>query len=220
MRSRGKTDGPRWPTDHYVRKLFAVVFVTSCLSAFLAAPAGAASTDVHIVGGAPSPSQVTVNEGDTVTFFNDDDVEHTIFAAGQPRGGPIAPHTGAEFGPFETGGERGTFAYRVDENGPAGTIFVQGPATSTSSSTSTTRAPTTTTVTTTTTTAPTTTTAAPVASTTTSTTVVVVQPGAPKQDSSNLLAVLGGVLLVAGIGGMVLVLERSRRQRRRRSRSE
>ena len=197
---------------HLVRKTFAAIVVASCLLTLLAAPATAASTDVHIVGGAPNPAEVTVDDGDTVTFFNDDDVEHRIFAAGQQRGDPIAPGTSTVFGPFDTGGQRGTFAYNVDENGPAGTIFVRGPAasTSTTSTTATTKPTTTTATTTTTKPATTTTTATTVATTTsvasTTTTLLVVQSDSHKKDSSNSLAVLGFALLVAGIGGLIVAM--------------
>lgn len=175
-------------------------------------PAAAATAEVHIVGGAPDPAQVFVDDGDTVTFLNDDDVAHTIYAAGQPRGNPIPPHTGAEFGPFQTGGQRGTFAYQVDQNGPAGTIIVRGTATSTSSTTTTlpvisTTRPTTTT----TTTAPTTTTTTSTTEQPTTTTTAAGRVTAHKKESSTVLAVLGFVLLVAGIGGLVVVVTRSRR---------
>jgi plastocyanin len=191
--------------------------VAACLLTLLAAPAVAANAEVHIVGGAPNPAEITVDSGDLVTFFNDDDVEHTIFAAGQPRGDAIAPHSGAEFGPFDTGGERGTFAYRVDQSGPAGVVIVRGQATTSApaSTAPASTAPPETTATTTTVTAPTATTgAAPTTVAFDSSTTVTNEVKSGGKDSSNLLAVLGFALLVAGIGGLVVVLERTRRRRR------
>ena len=204
-----------------MRKTSATLVVASCLVALLAGPAHAANADVHIVGGAPSPATVTINEGDTVTFRNDDDVEHTIFALGQPQAAPIPPGGAQEFGPFRTGGEAGRFDYRVDRNGPAGTIFVQGPPPTTTPPTtrpSTTTAPPTTatttpTTTTTTTTAPTTTSATSTSVASTTTTQVASQTEPRDKDTTNRLAVLGFALLVAGMGGMVIALGRSRRRR-------
>ena len=212
-----------WPERKFscVRKTSATVVVASCLVMLLAAPAFAANADVHIVGGAPNPSSVTINEGDTVTIFNDDSVEHTIFAAGRAQAA-IPPGDGHEFGPFQTGGEAGRFDYRVDQNGPAGTIFVQGPAPTTTTTTTrptTTIAPTTTTSTTTT--LPTTTTSESTTTTSststsvesTTTTLAAVQTEPHDKETSNRLAVLGFALLVAGMGGLVIAMQRSRRRR-------
>jgi plastocyanin len=205
-----------------VRTSSAVAVAVSCLLIFLAAPANAATAEMHIVDGAPNPAQLTVDDGDTVMFFNDDDVEHTIFAAGRAYGDPIPPHGSELFGPFSTGGERGTFAYRVDENGASGAVIVRGPATTSPPTTTappratTTTRPTTTTAstaTTATTATTSTTTTTTVESTTTTGAVIVTTPG--KKDSSNILAVLGVALLVAGIGGLVIALERGRRRRAR-----
>jgi hypothetical protein len=44
----------------------------------------------------------------------------------------------------------------------------------------------------------------------------VIQSESPNKDSSDVQAVLGFALLVAGIGGLVVALERSRRRRRTR----
>ena len=198
--------------------------MASCLLTLLvAAPATAANTQVHIAGGAPNPAEVTIDEGDTVTFFNDDDVEHRIFALGQDQSGPIAPGSSLDVGPFQTGGQGGRFDYRVDQNGPAGAVLVRGPATSPTSSTTSTTKPTTTTAkpTTTSTTSTTTSTSTTVATTattdtttttTTTTAVPVAQSDAKKKDSTNILAVLGVALLVAGIGGLIVAMQRSRRR--------
>ena len=210
-----------WPERKFncVRKSLATIVVAWCLLALLAAPAAAANAVVRIVGGAPNPSTVTINEGDTVTIFNDDSVEHTIFAAGRPQA-TISPGDGHEFGPFQTGGEAGRFDYRVDRNGPAGTIFVQGPAPTTAPPTTrptTTTAPTTTT---TTTTLPATTTSTSTTTTSTSTTVesttttlAAVQTEPRDKETSSRLALLGFALLVAGMGGLFIALGRSRRRR-------
>src|SRR5256885_4500555 len=99
MHFHGVIDTRRWLPDRCVRASLAAVVVAIFLITLAPLPAAAATTEVHISGGAPDPAEVTIDEGDTVTFLNDDDVEHQIFAAGQPRGDPIAPHTGAEFGP-------------------------------------------------------------------------------------------------------------------------
>ena len=205
-----------------MRKTVWTVVVASCLLTLLAAAsATAATTQVHIAGGAPNPAEVTIDEGDTVTFFNDDNVEHRIFALGQDQSGPIAPGSSLDVGPFQTGGQGGRFDYRVDQNGPAGAILVREPATSPTSSTTSTTKPTTTTAkpTTTSTTSTTTSTSTTVATTattdtttTTTTAVPVAQSDAKKKDSTNILAVLGVALLVAGIGGLIVAMQRSRRR--------
>jgi hypothetical protein len=46
--------------------------------------------------------------------------------------------------------------------------------------------------------------------------VLAAQPDSKKKDSSNVLAVVGFALLVAGIGGLIVALERGRRRRRSR----
>ncbi len=71
-----------------------------------AGSARAAAGEVHIVNGAPNPSSLTVNDGDTIIIFNDDDDAHAIFAKGQQFGPSIAPHTGGEYGPFNTGAQQ------------------------------------------------------------------------------------------------------------------
>jgi plastocyanin len=199
-----------------VRRIFATVVVASFLVALLAPPARAANVQVRIANGAPTPTQVTVDDGDTVSFVNDDDVGHAIFAQGVQRGETIPPHTtSGPYGPFQTGGQQGNFEYQVDRNGPAGTIVVRGPVTTTS----------TTTTQPTTTTSPFATTVVPpstepqttaLATTTTLSSAsaidgVTVQSGRT-DDSSNRFAVLGLVLLVAGIGGLILVAGSRRRR--------
>jgi plastocyanin len=190
--------------------------VALCLLALLAAPANAATAEMHIVGGAPNPAEITVDEGDSVMFFNDDDVEHTIFADGQPYGDPIRPHGNELFGPFETSGQGGTFAYQVDAGGASGTVIVRGPAATSSSTTATSAPPRTTT---TSTTVPATTEATATTATTLagidSSTAVAAGPKSGKKDSSNVLTVIGFALLAAGVGGLVIAMERSRRRRAR-----
>ena len=192
----------------------------TCLLVFLAAPAHAATAEMHIVDGAPNPAQLAVDDGDTVMFFNDDDVEHTIFALGQPQA-VIPAHDRTTLGPFEPAGAR--FDYRVDDGGAPGVIVVRGPdapppsppppasTTTTTPRTTTTAPPATATTEDTTTTTSTSTTVAAIDSSTS----VAADPKAGKKDSSNLLAVLGFALLAAGVGGLVIALERSRRRRTR-----
>jgi plastocyanin len=100
-----------------------------------AAPASAAQFDIHISGGAPSPSTLTIDPGDTIVYVNDDDVSHTIFADGRPQDDPIPPGGQSnQFGPFDAGGQQATYGYRVDATGPSGTIILRGtvPTTTTS----------------------------------------------------------------------------------------
>lgn len=205
-----------------MRRSIAATAVAACLVALFAAPARAADHTVHIQGGAPNPAHLTVADGDTVVFVNDDGDAHTIFAAGAPRGDSIPPGGTGDFGPFETNGEGGTFAYQVDDGGASGAIVVPKSATTPPPTTPPTVRPTTTTVpattTTTTTTTPPTTTSVPATTTTTAPTFdsKVVVPNPPrKKDSSNVLAVLGFALLAAGLGGLVIAVERSRRRRAR-----
>jgi plastocyanin len=200
-----------------VRRTFATIAVATFLVALCAPSARAANVQVRIANGAPTPTQVTVDDGDTVSFVNDDDVGHAIFADGVQRGETIPPHsTSGPYGPFQTGGQQGRFDYQVDRNGPAGTILVQGPVTTTSTATT---QPTTTTSPFATTVLPPATepeTTAPATETLSSgsgVNGVTVQTGR-KDDSSNRVAVLGLVLLVSGIGGLILVAG----SRRRRSR--
>jgi hypothetical protein len=155
-----------------------------------------------------------------VTFVNDDDVAHAIFAGGVQRGETIPPHgVGGPFGPFQTGGSRGRFDYRVDRNGPAGPIIVDpagapAPSTSTTASTTTTTRPTTTSTSpfaTATTAAPTTTTTTTIATTATTAATatasgsVGVKSSGRSDDASKRLAVLGVALLAAGLVGLILV---------------
>jgi plastocyanin len=203
-----------------VRRTFATVAVAPFLVVLLAPSAQAANAQVHIVGGAPNPAQITVDDGDTVSFVNDDNVEHAIFAQGVQRGATIPPHSTSEpFGPFQTGGQQGNFTYQVDRSGPSGTIVVRGPVTT--STTATTQP--------TTTTSPYATTVVPPSAapeTTVPETTTTLSSASPvdgvtvksgrKDDSSSRFAVLGLVLLVSGIGGLILVAA----SRRRRSRQD
>lgn len=206
-----------------MRRLLAVVVAATAVVALTSGTARAATGSVHIrPGGAPDPPSLTVNDGDTVTIFNDDDVAHAIFALGQQQGPSIAPHSSGEYGPFNTGGTQGRFDYRVDSNGPAGVIIVRTRA----ATTSTTRPPTTTTTvatttTTSTTVAPTTTSTTIIITTTTttsapSTTGVVVVGQDTGKKKSNGLAVIGFMLLLAGLGGFVLLTVTARRRQNRR----
>ncbi|MEY2434089.1 MAG: hypothetical protein QOC92_3814 [Acidimicrobiaceae bacterium] len=219
MRFRGRAATPRWPADR-VRRTLAAVVVASFLVALLAPSARAATAQVHIVDGAPNPSQITVDDGDTVSFVNDDDVEHAIFAQGVQRGETIPPHsTSGPYGPFQTGGQQGNFSYQIDRDGPAGTVVVRGPVATTSTATT---QPTTTTSPFATTvvpppTEPATTAAAAEATTTLSFASAVddvTVPGGNKDDSSSRFAILGLVLLVSGIGGLILVAASHRRRAR------
>jgi plastocyanin len=106
-----------------------VVAVILAVSVASTAPASAASFDIHIIGGAPSPSTITIDPGDVIVFVNDDGVSHTIFAQGRPQDDPIPPGGRSnEFGPFEAGGDQAQFAYQVDASGPSGLIVLRGTA--------------------------------------------------------------------------------------------
>ena len=184
--------------------------------------ATAAGNEVHIIDGAPNPAELTIQEGDTVTFVNHDDVAHAIFVRGEQRGRTIEPHTRSDpFGPFVTGGQGGRSDYQVDQDGPAGVIIIAGPPTTTTS--------TTTTTTSTTTTAPTTTTTKPATTTTTtSTTTTTTAPA--RSDSSSAaggrgqgttspkwLAIAGGALGLVGIANMIRVMTRPKYGRNRQA---
>lgn len=214
-----------------MRKAFVVciLIATAIASSVGHAPAAfaAAPAEVHIVNGAPNPQQLTINDGDTVTFVNDDDVAHAIWAAGQQRGRTIQPHTRSDtFGPFQTAGQGGRSEYQVDQNGAPGAIVINGPAPTTvppppptEPTTTTTLATTTTAVptTTTTTTAPTTTTTRPTTTTTTTTTIAAssAAPGATNDDDSPTRAWLGWAGLavaVVGIANVIRVVTRPKKQ--------
>jgi len=210
-----------------VRKAFVVCIliatvIGSSVGRASAAPA-AAPAEVHIVNGAPNPQQLTINDGDTVTFVNDDDVPHAIWAGGQQRGRTIEPHTRSDtFGPFQTAGQGGRSEYQVDQNGASGVIVINGPGPTTvppppptEPTTTTTLATTTTAVptTTTTTTAPTTTTKPTTTSTTTTTTGVA--PGATNDGDSPSRAWLGWAGLavaLVGVANVIRVVTRPKKQ--------
>lgn len=181
--------------------------------------ASAAVGDIHIVNGAPDPQTLTVHDGDTVTFMNDDDVPHAIFAGGEQRGHTIEPHTRSEpFGPFDTAGQGGRSDYQIDENGAHGVILIQG---ATAESTTTTAAPTTTTSRPTTTTAKPTTTTAPSTTTTAPTTTAARSSSSSTKGghgqsgpSTVWLAVFGGLLVLLGVGNMVRVMVRPKYRRK------
>jgi plastocyanin len=202
-----------------VRKAIVVCILIAAALGSWVGLAAAAPAEVHIVNGAPNPQQLTINDGDTVTFVNDDDVPHSIWAAGQQRGRTIQPHTRSDtFGPFQTSGQGGRSEYQVDQDGAAGVIQISGPAPTTAPP-PTTAATTTTTVATTTpiptTTAATTTTTKPTTTTTTSTTTTLASSSAPpsgtSDDGSPSRAWLGWVGLtvaLVGIGNVVRVMTR------------
>jgi len=217
-----------------VRKAFVVciLIATAIASSVGHAPVAfaAAPAEVHIVNGAPNPQTLTINDGDTVTFVNDDDVPHAIWAAGQQRGRTIQPHTRSDtFGPFQTAGQGGRSEYQVDQNGAPGVIVINGaasttqppppptePATTTTLATTTTAVPTTTT----TTTAPTTTTTKPTTTSTSTTTTTTIAsssaaPDATTDDDSPSRAWLGWAgLAVAliGIANVIRVVTRPKKQ--------
>ena len=204
------------------KSIFAFV-VLAFVVGVLVTRADAATSEVHIVNGAPNPQELTIQDGDTVTFVNDDDVPHAIYAQGQQRGATIEPHTRSQtFGPFQTGGQGGRSEYQVDEGGAAGVIIITGTSTTTSSSTTTTTtAPTTSTTTTiiTTTSTSTTTTTTSTSTTTTTTT----RP--PASSSSNSeggqdtswpwLAPIGALLALIGVANFMRVVLRPKSRRRR-----
>jgi plastocyanin len=184
--------------------------------------ASAAGNEVHIIDGAPNPAELTIQEGDTVTFVNHDDVAHAIFVLGEQRGRTIEPHTRSDpFGPFQTGGQGGRSDYQVDQDGPSGVIVIAAPSTTTTSTTRTTTPPTA--VPSTTTTKPLTT-----ASTTTTSTTNTTAPTHSGSSSdgggrgqttarSKWLAVAGGVLGLVGIGNMIRVMTRPKYGRNRQA---
>jgi plastocyanin len=203
-----------------VRKAIVVCILIAAALGSSVGRATAAPAEVHIVNGAPNPQQLTINDGDTVTFVNDDDVPHSIWAAGQQRGATIQPHTRSDtFGPFQTAGHGGRSEYQVDQGGAPGAIVISGAAPTTEPPPPTTAPTTTTTVATTTTaipttTAPTTSTTKPTTTTTTSTTTTIASSGAPPggtTDDSPSRAWLGWIGLVValvGIGNLVRVMTR------------
>ena len=201
------------------RPVVILVLIALVLGA-LAPGASAAGNEVHIIDGAPKPAELTIQEGDTVTFVNHDDVAHAIFVLGEQRGRTIEPHTRSDpFGPFLTGGQGGRSDYQVDQDGAAGVIIIAGPPPSTTS----------TTTTTTTTTAPTTTTTKPATTTTTTSTTTTTTAPAHSDSSSTAggrgqgttspkwLAVAGGVLGLVGIANMIRVMTRPKYGRNRQA---
>src|SRR6476659_1527879 len=113
--------------SQFVRKIvFGLLLVASAL-VWPTTAAVAESHDVHIVNGVPDPQQLSVADGDTVVFVNDDDVARAIFAQGEQRGDTIMPHQkGGPYGPFTGAGAE--YDYQIDNaNGPTGVIFVGGP---------------------------------------------------------------------------------------------
>lgn len=208
-------------------RLFVVAALAAAhLTAASALPAlAAATTQVHIVGGAPSPAEVTIDDGDFVEFVNDDDGPHAIFALGDQRGTTIPPHrTSDAYGPFRPENGGNTFPYRIDEDGPEGLIVVRSTETSTTTPPESPSPPASAfpspTAGTTTTTAPSVTspTPPPPTPTTTPTTRPSSATNAPapvvvreSKETSPLLAVAGVALILAGTAGLVLGRFRSRR---------
>src|SRR4051812_18493562 len=158
-----------------MRKAFAALGVAAFTVVVPATRAEAANTTIHIVDNAPAQNPVVINDGDTVTFANDDDVAHAIFAAGAQRGETIPAHTtSGPYTPIVSGDQGGRFDYQVDQNGAPGTIIVAGPPATEPPPPATEPPPTTvpaTTAPTTTSTTATTTTTTSTTTTTTSTTV-------------------------------------------------
>ncbi|MCU1452858.1 MAG: Cupredoxin-like protein [Acidimicrobiales bacterium] len=105
--------------------------------------AGGATTTVHIASLAYSPASITVTVGGSVTWVNDDPIEHSVTANdGSFDSSPSCPGTcmgpGATF--TFTFTRAGTFPYHCRIHGLAmsGTVTVQAPATSTTVTTPTT----------------------------------------------------------------------------------
>ena len=228
------TVGPSSPPDPAVRRAFVTLLVIAFAVAAPVPQSYAAGAEVHILNGAPNPSELTINEGDTVTFVNDDDVSHAIFEDGTQHGTTIEPHTrSVPFGPFETGGQDGRADYTVDQNGAPGSIFVRGsnptttesestttvtiePATTettaTTAITATTKVPSTTSTTaaskTTSTSSTTTTTPATTSSSTSTSRPVAAPTSTDQNDSKRWLAWAGLVLGLIGIANMIRVMTR------------
>ena len=183
---------------------------------------------MHIVNGAPNPQQLIINEGDTVTFVNDDDVPHAIWAGGEQRGGTIEPHTRSDtFGPFQTGGQGGHSDYQVDQGGPGGSIVISETPTTTEPTTAPSTTTTTTTVPTTTTTASTTTTTTRPTTTTTKPTTTSTSSSPPPSDATDdddasrpWLAWAGLALALVGIGNLIRVVLRPKKQEPNRKQNQ
>jgi plastocyanin len=184
----------------------------------IATPASAATKDVTIESFAYNPTSVTVNEGDTVRWTNNDPTGHSVTADDgsfdssdndcSPSGTqescikPDSPFTNT----FDTAG---TYAYHCRVHGSMhGTVVVKAPATTTTTqaTTTTTKASTTTTGSTTTSTSSTTTTSS--STTTTSRPIssfsgpVSVNDGGTSGGSSALPLILGGLVVVAALAGL------------------
>jgi plastocyanin len=210
----------------HLRVGIVAVVAAALLFGAAARATAAVTTQVHLVGGAPNPTQVTIDDGDFVAFVNDDDAAHAIFALGEQRGSSIPPHRTSDlYGPFHPEGAGNTFPYRIDQDGQEGLIVVRGTDASTTlpptSSPSAFPSPTTeTTIPATVTTAPAVTSPTllpPVTATTTPTTTsAIASTPAPvvvheAKKTSSLLAVVGMTLVAAGITGLVYGRIRSRR---------
>jgi plastocyanin len=186
------------------RALLAVVVLFLTLGVSSAQPARAADAAVTILaGGILSPQSVHITQGETITWTNNDGVDHTIYAQGRKvstvtkSGGTYA----VKFG-------QGTFAYGLDSaDAHEGTILVDPPPTTTTTTlkpTTTTTVKPTTTTSTTTTTAPSTTTTSSTTTTTSSTTTTTTPATVPVSNSSgggSSSALLLGLaaLVVAGL---------------------
>lgn len=167
--------------------------------------AAAANADVTIApGGVLAPDPVTITEGDTVTWKNNDVSAHTIYLEGTKLSGSIDPGKSYTSPPLA----KGTLHYGLAADDKSATIQVKAaPVTTT---TTTTVKPTTTTSSTpstTTTTAPTTTTSSSTTTTTSSTTTTTSLATVPVNNSSggggSSAALLLGIaaVVVAGLAG-------------------
>lgn len=145
---------------------------------------GATTVNVAIPGLSFSPSSITINIGDTVTWTNTDTIIHTTTSnTGLWDSGVMAP--GATFSHTFT--QAGTFNYLCTTHGFTGIVVVQATTTTPPTTTPTTQRTTTTTSASTTTTTSgttattqaTTTTVAPTATTVPATTTTLVPSGQP-----------------------------------------
>lgn len=194
-----------------------ILLLIAILFVLFPARANAADKTISIGnGGQPSPKNVEVKGGESVTWSNDDPLlteKHTLYIEGvfvaEIANGSSFTHTFDDPGASEV-----ELPYAIDSaNGPGGTITVQ-PATTTTTTeptttTTTTEPETTTTENTTTTSTSTTTTTS--STTTTSTTrpissaseqVAIQDKGDPGGGSSALPLLLGAFVVVSGLAGL------------------
>jgi plastocyanin len=186
------------------------------LFVLIPARAEAAEKSVHLAvgGGAPNPSQVTINGGDSVKWTNDDAVPHHIFIDGGDVSGPIATNETFSQSFPDPGDSDATVTYHIDSaSGTPGTVTVKAATTTTTTSTT---QPTTTTKSTTTTSSSTTTSTSDTTTTSSSTTttapnssfsnfsgpIAIQDKGGKSGGSSALPLLLGAFVVVAGLAGL------------------